>query len=317
MSNFLGSYSRNLLSTWQFWWQWFCYSRSWRCVWAVATTRTLSEYSGNSIEFNVHPFLHSLHRSPLLFSSQHDAFYTQRNLSMRNFVLSVTKRITVNYISSPEVGFLKSISSRINPHKTKLILRALGPDTIEVTTNQTYASLLRNLTFIKTFASGIIVPKTYIRPIDGDGYLQPETSLVSDAHKAELEVFASEFYNDLPLSYNYSYDPITEYLSYFDNGRFSVDGVLTDFPISPSAAIGKSSHFSSYIWSPFGPSLPNLWYFKIQPLDVSKCTNHHFTTNKPWSSSIVIIRGVKKIWWPKNSDPLDPNLMNLFGVKFK
>ncbi|XP_022981394.1 glycerophosphodiester phosphodiesterase GDPDL3-like [Cucurbita maxima] len=178
----------------------------------------------------------------LWLNIQHDAFYTQRNLSMRNFILSVTKRITVNYISSPEVGFLKSISSRIEPHKTKLILRALGPATIEVTTNQTYATLLRNLTFIKTFASGIIVPKTYIRPIDGDGYLQPETSLVSDAHKAELEVFASEFYNDLPLSYNYSYDPITEYLSYFDNGRFSVDGVLTDFPISPSAAIDCFTH---------------------------------------------------------------------------
>lgn len=178
---------------------------------------------------------------------QHDAFFTQQKLSMRNFVLSVSRSNVVNYISSPEVGFLKSIASRFNPRITKLILRVLGPTDIEVTTNQTYESLLRNLTLIKTFASGILVPKTYILPVDNDGYLQTPTPLVSDAHKAQLEVFASEFYNDVPLSYNYSYDPITEYLSYFDNGKFSVDGVLTDFPISPSLAIGKSSYSSSYI----------------------------------------------------------------------
>lgn len=164
---------------------------------------------------------------------------------MRNFVISLSKRIIINYISSPEVGFLRSIAARFNPRTTKLIFRALGPNDVEITTNQTYGSLLNNLTFIKTFASGIIVPKFYIWPIGNDNYLQPQTSLVSDAHKEQLEVFASEFYSDLPISYNYSYDPITEYLSYFDNGQFSVDGVLTDFPITPSEAIGKSSYSSS------------------------------------------------------------------------
>lgn len=165
---------------------------------------------------------------------------------MRNFVISLSKRIIISYISSPEVGFLRSIAARFNPRTTKLIFRVLGQNDVELTTNQTYGSLLSNLTFIKTFASGILVPKTYIWPIE-DGYLQPQTSLVSDAHKEQLEVFASEFVSDLPISYNYSYDPITEYLSYFDNGKFSVDGVLTGFPITPSEAIGKSSYFSSQI----------------------------------------------------------------------
>ncbi|KAA0048165.1 glycerophosphodiester phosphodiesterase GDPDL4-like [Cucumis melo var. makuwa] len=172
---------------------------------------------------------------------QHDVFFTQHNASMRNFVLSVTRRIVVNYISSPEVGFLRSIAARV-PRTTKLILRFLGPTDTEITTNQTYGSLLRNLTFIKTFASGILVPKTYIWPMGTDGYVQAQTPLVSDAHKAELEVFASEFFSDLPLGYNYSYDPVTEYLSYFDNGKFSVDGVLSDFPITPSSAIDCFAH---------------------------------------------------------------------------
>ncbi|KAI5404780.1 hypothetical protein KIW84_051805 [Lathyrus oleraceus] len=89
----------------------------------------------------------------------------------------------------------------------------------------------------QTFASGILVPKGYIWPIDAAGYLQPHTTLVSDAHKAGLEVDASDFANDFVSSSNYSYDPLAEYLQFIDNGDFSVDGVLTDFPITPSEAI--------------------------------------------------------------------------------
>lgn len=170
---------------------------------------------------------------------QYDAFYKQHNLSMRNYTLSLSRRVVVNYISSPEVTFLKSLKGRISP-KTKLVFRFLKQDEIEPSTNQTYDSLLKNLTFIKTFASGILVPKYYIWP-EVNLYLQPHTSLVLDAHKEKLEVFASEFMNDYPISFNYSYDPVTEYLNFVDNGDFSVDGVLSDFPITPSEAIGNLS----------------------------------------------------------------------------
>ncbi|KAJ0102396.1 hypothetical protein Patl1_04048 [Pistacia atlantica] len=53
------------------------------------------------------------------------------------------------------------------------------------------------------------------------------------------------FANDLVFSYNHSYDPVTEYLSFFDNGDFSVDGVLSDFPITPSAAADCFSHLGN------------------------------------------------------------------------
>lgn len=171
---------------------------------------------------------------------------------MRNFIISVSKKVVVNYISSPEVGFLRSITTRINSKVTKLFFRFMGKSDIDPSTNQTYESLLKNLTFIKTFASGIIVPKEYIWPVDTTLYLQPHTSVVSDAHKAGLEVFASGFVNDLPISYNYSYDPLAEYLQFINNGDFSVDGVLSDFPITPSEAVGKL--FSvSYFWGQEGP----------------------------------------------------------------
>ena len=158
---------------------------------------------------------------------------------MRSFVLSVLKRTIVDYISSPEVNFLRGIYAR-KPSRTKLIFRFLGRDEVEPSFNHTYDSLLSNLTFIKTFASGILVPKSYIWPLDSDGYLLPHTSVVLDAHREGLEVFSSGFANDDPFAYNYSYNPVAEYLSFVDNGEFSVDGVLSDFPITPSAAIGKS-----------------------------------------------------------------------------
>ncbi|KAJ0733913.1 putative glycerophosphodiester phosphodiesterase [Helianthus annuus] len=166
----------------------------------------------------------------------HDEFYTQHNLSTRRYVLSASRKFRINYISSPEVHFLRSIVTRFSPRITKLVFRFHGQEEIEPTTNQTYGDLLRNLTLITTFAQGILVPKSYIWPVGSDLYLQPSASLVADAHKAGLEVFASDFANDIQLAYNYSYDPVQEYLQYVDNGIFAVDGVLSDNPITPSAA---------------------------------------------------------------------------------
>ncbi|GJZ75386.1 glycerophosphodiester phosphodiesterase GDPDL3 [Tanacetum coccineum] len=172
----------------------------------------------------------------LWLNIQHDAFYSQHNLSMKDYVIATSKLYPINYISSPEVNFLRSIVRNFSPKTAKLVLRFLGPDMIEPTTNRTYGSLAKNLTLISTFASGILVPKSYIWPVGSDFYLQPATSLVMDAHKADLEVFASDFVNDVQLSYNYSYDPVREYLQFVDNGAFAVDGVLSDNPITPSAA---------------------------------------------------------------------------------
>lgn len=173
---------------------------------------------------------------------QHDTFFKQQNLSTENFLLSLSsKGVSVNYISSPDVDFLRRVRSSFSPGATRLIFRFLEQNKTEPATNQTYGALLKNLTFIRTFASGILVPKSYIWPVDSDLYLQPHTSLVSEAHKQGLQVFVSQLTNDIPFSYNFSYDPVAECLSFVDDGTFSVDGVLSDFPLTPSAAISKLS----------------------------------------------------------------------------
>ncbi|XP_066321939.1 glycerophosphodiester phosphodiesterase GDPDL3-like isoform X2 [Miscanthus floridulus] len=184
---------------------------------------------------------------------QQDSFYSQFKLSMRSYILSLSKKFVVDYISSPEVNFLTSISGRVSK-KTKLVFRFLDERSIEPSTNQTYGSMLKNLTFVKTFASGILVPKSYIWPVTPDNYLLPYTSVVDDAHKAGLEIYAADFANDFTISYNYSFDPLAEYLSFIDNGAFSVDGVLSDFPITPSEAVAWVMASLVLICSSFSPA---------------------------------------------------------------
>ncbi|XP_010438711.1 PREDICTED: glycerophosphodiester phosphodiesterase GDPDL3 [Camelina sativa] len=173
---------------------------------------------------------------------QHDAFYAQQNLSMSSFLVAASKTVLIDFISSPEVNFFKKIAGRFGRKGPSFVFRFLGQEEFEPTTNRTYGSILSNLTFVKTFASGILVPKSYVLPLDEEQYLLAPTSLVQDAHKAGLEVFVSGFANDVDIAHDYSFDPVSEYLSFMDNANFSVDGVLSDFPITASASRNCFSH---------------------------------------------------------------------------
>ncbi|XP_038698467.1 glycerophosphodiester phosphodiesterase GDPDL7 [Tripterygium wilfordii] len=174
----------------------------------------------------------------LWLNVQYDRFYTEHKLSMASFIQETTRLTGVNYISSPEIGFLKSMNGKVNKARTKLIFTVLGPDVLEPTTNQKYGVIIKDLATVKSFASGILVPKGYIWPVNKQNYLEAvPTTLVTDAHKEGLEVYASGFANDMPASYNYSYDPSAEYLQFIANSQFSVDGVLTDFPPTAAQAI--------------------------------------------------------------------------------
>lgn len=147
--------------------------------------------------------------------------------------------MAIGFLSSPEIGFLKIMNGKVNKLKTKLIFQFLGLNEVEPTSKQKYGTILQNLANVKTFASGILVPKEYIWTVNVNGYLGAPSTLVSNAHRQGLEVYASGFANDMPLSYNYSYDPSNEYIQFIDNSQFAVDGVLTDFPPTASEAVGE------------------------------------------------------------------------------
>lgn len=171
---------------------------------------------------------------------QYSIFYQQNKISPEKFLLE-RSNVLPEFISSPEIGFLKSIGPKLGEAKTKIIFQFLAEDVQEPSTKETYGSLVNKLSMIKSFAAGILVPKEYIWPMNKARVLQPTTNLVQEAHKLGLTIYASGFANDNYLSYNYSYDPTREYLQFIENSRFSVDGFLTDFPSTASEAIGETS----------------------------------------------------------------------------
>ncbi|EPS68532.1 hypothetical protein M569_06231, partial [Genlisea aurea] len=173
----------------------------------------------------------------LWLNIENDLFYQQHKISAESFILDQFQQLP-EFISSPEIGFLKSIKPQLGRSKTKLVFTFLQQTDVEPTTKQTYGSLIKQLAMIKSFAYGIVVPKDYIWPVNGARILQPATTLVQDAHKAGLAVYADGFANDNLLSFNYSYDPAKEYLQFFiANPQFSVDGVLSEFPSTAAEAI--------------------------------------------------------------------------------
>ncbi|RLN04015.1 glycerophosphodiester phosphodiesterase GDPDL4 isoform X1 [Panicum miliaceum] len=186
----------------------------------------------------------NVRRPSVWLNVQHDIFYKEHGLNMRSYILSIQKNVSVDYISSPELGFLQNISGRVR-RKTKLVFSFLDKALLDNSINQTYGSLLSNLTFVKSIASGIMVPKSYIWPVTKDNYLQAPTSIVAEAHSAGLEIYASDFANDRIIPYNYSYDPLAEYLNFIGNGGFSVDGVLSEHPITALEAIGCFANLNS------------------------------------------------------------------------
>ncbi|KAL7598669.1 hypothetical protein Lser_V15G23836 [Lactuca serriola] len=175
----------------------------------------------------------------LWLNVQNDAFWSSHQLNVIRYIDESKQYFVADYISSPEIGFLQAMaaSKTFDRIKTKLVFRFLTVVEVEPTYKETYGALLKKLAMIKTFASGIFVPKNYVWPIGKDGYLQPATTLVADAHREGLEVYVAGFASDTFSSYNYSYDPEVEYLQFIDNSQFSADGVVTEFPGSASNAI--------------------------------------------------------------------------------
>ncbi|TVU02018.1 hypothetical protein EJB05_52553 [Eragrostis curvula] len=173
---------------------------------------------------------------------EYNSFFLEHKISTEDYLKALPKEFSFSFISSPEIGFLKSAGGLFKQSKTKLIFRFLDEKAVEPSTKKTYGELVKDLKSIKEFAIGILVPKTYIWPLNKDQYLAPSTSLVKDAHALGLEVYASGFANDAAISYNYSYDPSAEYLQFIENPDFSVDGLLTDFPPTASGAVACLAH---------------------------------------------------------------------------
>lgn len=192
----------------------------------------------------------TLHPSQIWVNVEFNKFYEEHKLSTEDYLLGLPKEYPITYISSPDVAFLKSVGGKLKG-KTKIILRSLLENATELSLGKKYGEILKDLSIVQPFASGILVPRHFIWPTNKEEYLLPSTSLVKDAHALGLEVHATGFANDIFSSYNYSYDPSAEYLKFIDNPDFSVDGVLTDFTPTASGAIACLAHTKGNALLPF------------------------------------------------------------------
>uniref|UniRef100_A0A7I4D1P1 glycerophosphodiester phosphodiesterase n=1 Tax=Physcomitrium patens TaxID=3218 RepID=A0A7I4D1P1_PHYPA len=184
----------------------------------------------------------------LWLNVEYPTFYQQHpgKNSLASYLTTFLKQYKPQYLSATEVGILKLLVPTASRSATRLVLKFLSTDLIEESTNSTYGQILTNLTDIATFAGGILVPKEFIYPtvplsngsVSGYGYYSGNpTTLVQDAHNANLEVFVYGFANDIyPSSYNNSFDPVLESLNYVGDS-FTVDGIVSDFPSTVAEAI--------------------------------------------------------------------------------
>nr|XP_045085756.1 glycerophosphodiester phosphodiesterase GDPDL7 isoform X2 [Aegilops tauschii subsp. strangulata] len=177
-----------------------------------------------------------LHPQQIWVNVEFDGFYRDHNLDIEDYLLKLPKDYPIAYISSPDISFLKSIGGKLKG-RAKLILRCLADNVTETSVKKSYGEILKDLKSVKAFASGIMVPRNYVWPVNNNLYLLPPTSLVKDAHALGLEVHVGSFANDILTSYNYSYDPAAEYLQFINNPDFTVDGLMTDFPPTASGAV--------------------------------------------------------------------------------
>lgn len=179
--------------------------------------------------------------------SQNAGFYAEYGLNAVENVLDILAACPIAYVSSSDIGFLKSIAGK-TPKMTKVIFQLNDAIDLEPSTQRPYGAIVKDLLTIKSFASGIIVPKDFIWPVKPDKYLGLPTTLVADAHKLGLEVYASGFANDVFSSYSYNYDPTAEYLQFLDS-KDCVDGVVTDFPATATNAISEITNLKSPTFS--------------------------------------------------------------------
>jgi glycerophosphoryl diester phosphodiesterase len=135
------------------------------------------------------------------------------------------------YIQSFEMGNLKELRKRTDLPLIQLLDVEGQPWDFTVTGDcRTYRDLAapEGLAGIAAYADGIGPNKRLVVPVDGEGRLQPPTTLVADAHRAGLLVHPWTFRSDGRfVASGYDGAPEREYAQFFEVG---VDGVFSDFP---------------------------------------------------------------------------------------
>ncbi|CAF2042807.1 unnamed protein product [Brassica napus] len=114
---------------------------------------------------------------------QHDAFYAQHNLSMSGFLLSVSKTVTIDYLSSPELKFFRDIGSRRLLQAFLVDFKKQSPyETVyqvEETLGDIFDSAIED---IKKLADAVVVSRLSVYSVSASFFLTGQAKLVQLLH---------------------------------------------------------------------------------------------------------------------------------------
>ena len=164
--------------------------------------------------------------------TKHPSYFQVIGLPLEATLLLNLQEINLPiFIQSFEVSNLKELSRKTDLPLVQLINDIGKPyDFVIENDPRTYADLLtqRGLREIAEYAQAIGVHKNLLIPRDNYGKLLLPTSLIIDAHAANLQVHAWTFRNeDFFLPLDLQGNPQKEYEIFFNLG---IDGVFSDYP---------------------------------------------------------------------------------------
>lgn len=183
--------------------------------------------------------------------TKHPSYFRSIGLPLEPKLVEALSRAGLNrrgapvFVQSFEVGNLQAMHARLRVPLIQLIDSTGAPaDFAAAGDKRTYSDLLTpgGLAEIARYAAGIGPAKDRIVPRDAAGFSQPPTSLVRDAHAAELLVHPFTFRNEnqfLPAQDRSSADPnaygdaFAEYQQFYVLG---VDGLFSDVADTAVAA---------------------------------------------------------------------------------
>ena len=164
--------------------------------------------------------------------TKHPSYFQSIGLPLEDTLLLSLQTVNLPiFIQSFEVSNLKELSRKTDLPLVQLINDTSQPYDFVINNNpRNYADLLnqKGLKEIAEYAQAIGVNKNLLIPRDNHGQLLSPTSLIIDAHAANLQVHAWTFRNeDFFLPLDCQGNPEQEYQSFF---KLGVDGVFSDYP---------------------------------------------------------------------------------------
>jgi glycerophosphoryl diester phosphodiesterase len=175
--------------------------------------------------------------------TKHPTYFQDIGLPLEPKLVDALNRNGLNrrdakvFVQSFEVANLKALNRSLRVPLVQLVNATGAPyDFVKAGDKRTYDDLVKpvGLKEVSTYADGIGPSKDRVIPRDAAGFLTTPTSLVQDAHAANLVVHPFTFRNEntfLPADYRTSADPAAygrafdEYAKFFATG---VDGLFSD-----------------------------------------------------------------------------------------